>query len=399
MTHWLRAERSFALLWLGQAVSYLGTQVSLLAIPLLAVEVLGVSPFEMGAIVALTRLPYLVIGLGVGVMVDRVPRRATVLVANVGLGATLLVLPVADHTGRLSLTVLYLVAVTMGTWAVVFDIAYLAFVPEVVARRHLTETQSLVEITQSLGQLGGPLIAGWLVAATSAPTAIGLDAATYAVAAATVALIPGGRAIARTGSGLRSDVGEGLRAVLGQPMLRAVTLANATYLFWLGAYLALLVIHLGDGLGATPQRIGVVFAIGSVGGVAGAVAAKPIGDRLGARPTLAAALVGAGLAAGLLPAAGAVAGTIGVSLALAVSQLAQQVFNVHQVPFRYLLTPDRLHGRVNAVIRTIAWGSAPGGALTAGALGSLLGVPTALALSGLGAMTAALWILTGASSR
>lgn len=158
MTHWLRAERSFALLWLGQAVSYLGTQVSLLAIPLLAVELLGVTPFEMGAIVALTRAPYLVIGLGVGVMVDRVSRRATVLVANVGLGATLLVLPVAHHTGRLSLTVLYLVAVTMGTWAVVFDIAYLAFVPEVVGSAP-----------------GGALTAGALGSLLGVPTALALS--------------------------------------------------------------------------------------------------------------------------------------------------------------------------------------------------------------------------------
>lgn len=392
--------RSFRLLWLSQSISYLGSQVTIVALPLTAVLVLGAGPFEMGVLLALTRLPYLLIGLPAGAVVDRVSRSGLLFVTNASLAVTLAVIPIADSGGWLSLQLLFVVAAAAGSLIVLFELSYLAFVPELVDRSDLTRAQGLTEITQSLGQLGGPAIAGWFVAVVSAPAAIGVDAVTYVIAAAAVLAISTRHAPLRTRKvePFLAGVKRSARAVFGQPVLRAVTLGNATFAFWFSAYSALSVLFFVDDLGASPTLVGLIIATGAAGGLLGASIAPRLGEHFGTGPVMAAALGMGGIGITILPLSSLLAGTGAIATAIGAQAIAWfgfQVFNVQQVPFRYLLNPSELHGRVNAMIKTVSWGAAPGGALLSGLLGATIGLGPTLTVCGIGAASASGWIVFG----
>jgi len=392
--------RSFRVLWLSQSISYLGSQVTVVALPLTAVLVLDAGPFEMGVLLALVRLPYLLIGLPAGALVDRVSRRGLLFVTNVALALILSVIPIASSGDWLSLRLLFVVAASAGTLIVVFELSYLAFVPELVDRTDLTRAQGLTEVTQSIGQLAGPAIAGWFVAVVSAPAAIGVDAGTYVVAAiAVLAVSTQHRPVrAQQPEPFIAGVKRSARAVFGQPVLRAVTLGNATFAFWFSAYSALSVLFFVDDLAASPTLIGVIVATGAVGGLLGAAVAPRLGERFGTGTAMAAALTVGGIGIAVLPLsslADGVATTLAAIGAQALAWFGFQVFNVQQVPFRYVLNPSELHGRVNAMIKTVSWGAAPGGALLSGALGATIGLGPTLAICGVGAASASSWIIFG----
>ncbi|MEV0327332.1 MFS transporter [Micromonospora echinospora] len=401
MTAW--RDPDFRRLWAGQGVSYLGSQVSVVALPLTAAAVLHAGPLHMGVLAALSRAPYLLLGLVVGVWVDRLPRRPALVAVNLALAVVLAVVPAGALLGWLGLPQLYAVTFVAGSFAVFLDVAHLAYVPTLVPAHRRTGAQSLVEVTQSTGQLGGPALAGWLVQVLTAPVAVAVDALSHLVAAGSVLAIrhraprPAGPA-----PGLLTAVRAGLRVVFGEPVLRAVTLATATLVFWASGSSALLVLHLLRERNLAPWLLGVTLGAAAVGGLLGAVVAAPLGRRLGSGPTMAYALLVGGLGAGLTPMAEWVPGWAAFTLVLTsqvVTGFGQQVHHVHQVPIRYALTPDHLHGRVNATIRTVVWGSAPVGALLAGWLAQHWGTTPVLALGAVGMATAAAWIVGSPARR
>lgn len=142
--------RQFGTVWFAQSISLLGSQVTLIALPLTAITLLGAGPGEMGLLVACGKLPYLLFGLYAGALVDRWPRRLVVIVSNLALAGVLATVPAAAMAGHLSLAQLYIVATVTGILTVLFDIAYLAYVPEIVEHDQLTRAQSRLEMSQSL---------------------------------------------------------------------------------------------------------------------------------------------------------------------------------------------------------------------------------------------------------
>jgi MFS family permease len=385
-------------LWAGQSVSYLGSQVSLLALPLTAAVVLGAGPVQMGVLTALGRAPYLLFGLPVGVWVDRLPRRRSLVAVNLALAVVLAVVPAGALLGWLSLGLLYVVAFLSGALTVFFDIAYLAYVPVLVPAGQRPGAQGMIEVTQSTGQLAGPAVGGWLVQVLTAPVAVAVDAVSYLVAAVSVGMIADGEPVRAGvgGSGVVSAIRAGLRVVFGQPVLRAVTLATTTLVFWTSATSSVLVLYLLRCLGFAPWVLGVVLSAGAVGGLLGALTAPGLGRRVGMGPVMAAALVVTGVGAALTPVAGLVpagAAIVVVVVSQVVTWWGQQVYHVQQVPVRYALTVDEMHGRVNATIRTVVWGTAPLGALLGGFLGHLWGLPAVLVVAAAGTAASAVWIL------
>lgn len=366
-------DRAFLLLWSGQSVSLVGSQVTALALPLVAALTLGASAWEMGVLAACARAPYLVLGLPAGAWVDRLPRRPLLVACALGQAAVLGVVPLADALDVLSVPLLCSVAVGAGAFAVVGDIAMLALVPLVVPADRLTRAQGAFETSQSTAQVAGPALAGWLVAAFGAPVALLADALSFVVSAATVAGIRVREVVERGGG-----VFAGVRLVFGQRLLRRVTLCTATLMFWVSAFLALLPLHLArDGL--SPGRIGLVLAVGAAGGLVGALVAPRLGEN--AMPVVV-AVAGVGAAGVALH-----------PLTIALMWFGVQIYHVLQVPVRYRLTPAPLHGRVNAAIRTAVWGATPVGALVGGVVAETAGVGTALVVSGAGAGVACLWLV------
>lgn len=239
-------NRSFRRLWAGQSVSHLGSQVSLLALPLTAAVLLDAGAVQMGILTALSRAPYLLLGLLVGVWVDRLPRRRSLVAVNLALAVVLAGVPVGALLGWLSLGLLYVVTVMTGALTVFFDIAYLAYVPLLVPSGQRPDAQGMIEVTQSTGQLAGPALGGWLVQTLTAPVAVAMDAVSYLFAAATVAMIPdrGPGPAGTAATGVVAAIRAGVRVVFGQPVLRAVTLATTTMVFWTSATTATLVLYL-----------------------------------------------------------------------------------------------------------------------------------------------------------
>lgn len=389
-----RLPRSFYLLLTGQAVSLVGSQVTLLALPLTAIELLDAGPLETGVLLACGRAPYLLLGLLAGVLVDRFPHRPLLMTANAAMALTLATVPLAASlTGHVGMLHLYTVATLVGAASVIADVAFLACVPTVVRLPQLVQAQSRLELGQSAALVLGLPLAGWLIATFSAPIAILADAASFLLAMALLPYVEM-RSVRRTSAtgdhkdhrvgGVLSEAAEGALFVLRRSRLRAVTLSTGTLIFFYSAYSSVLLLYLSGELGLTAAAIGTVTGIAAAGAVAGALLARPAARALGLGRVLVAALLTSAVGAVLTPAfqvSGWLVWPV-VGLSQFLLWAGQQVYNVHQVPIRYALAPPELHGRVNASIRTIVWGLAPLGALLGGACGTWLGTRTTLLLSG-----------------
>ena len=392
----LLRHRDFRLLWGGETVSEFGSQVSLLAIPLVAVNTLSATPFQMGALAAASTLAFLVIGLPAGVWVDRLRRRRVMIAADIGRILVLGSIPVAYALGILHLPQLYVVALASGTFTVFFDVAYQSYLPSLVGRRHLVEGNAKLTGSQEVAQIAGPSLAGGLVQAVGGPYAVALDAASFLVSAVAVGAIrtaePAPAVVEGDHPPLRLEIGEGLRFVYGDRLLRAITATTGTSNFFSGIQTAVEVIFLVTVVHASPAVIGLLFAAGGVGGVLAAFCASPIARRVGgARATLISSFAVAG---GLLiPLTTPGAGVLFFGAGLFLSSFAVVVYNINQVSFRQRLCPDRMLGRMNATIRFVVFGLLPIGALVGGAIGTAIGLRPTLWLAIAGESLAGIWLL------
>jgi MFS family permease len=172
-------DSEFLKLWAAQAISQLGTQVTLLALPLAAILVLDASATEVALLGAVEVLPFLLFTLPAGVWVDRLPRRPILVITDLARAAALASIPLAYAVDALTLPHLYVVAFAMGVLSVFFDVSYLAYLPSLVERRQLGTANSKLEATRSAAQVVGPGAAGILVDAITAPVAILVDGVSY----------------------------------------------------------------------------------------------------------------------------------------------------------------------------------------------------------------------------
>lgn len=384
--------RSYLAVLAGRTVSELGSEVTVLALPLTAITLLEAGPAQTGLLLACGRAPNLMIGLFAGVLVDRLPHRCILLTANLMMAVTLATIPILASLGQLGMFLLYMATTLVGTAAVIADLAYLACVPTVVDRARLVRAQSSWQLSRSGVVAVGPFLAGWLVSAFSAPFAILADSASFVLATALLLLVPM-RAAEPPPAGSGSVLGqitEGLTTVFGNPILRAVTLATGSFIFCYNAYSAVFLLYLTKHLALDGWTTGVVLSIGALGGVVGALTASWAGRTIGLGPVLMVAL--ALSAAGMTLTALLTQPRWAAIVCVALSQFGQEIYNVHQVLVRYALAPDRVQGRVNASIRSVVWGLAPLGALLGGVVGAGPGLRTTLLASSVLGAVSVLWI-------
>jgi len=393
----LRHHPDFLKLWVGETISLLGSQVTLLALPLTAILTLHANAAQMGYLTAAETAPSLLVGLVAGAWIDRLRRRPIMIGVNLGRFALLLSIPLLAVSGRLSMHVLYPIAFLVGTLMVWFNVAYQAFFPSLVGREHLIEGNTRLEVSASGAQIAGPGLAGLLVGLVTAPLAIAADAASFLASALCLVAIrtPEPSPIAREPAGsVWRDVVEGLRAVLGNPVLRAIAGGTGTLNFFGAAADALVVLYLSRQLGLGPVLLGVIFAAGNVGFLAGALLSGWLPGRIGLGPTIVWSLPIGGFGALLVPLAGGpllpVVGLLVLGRVLV--GFGGAIYNVHQVSLRQRITPDRLQGRMNASMWVLVWGTLPLGGLLGGALGGTLGLRATLALLAVGQMLAVLWV-------
>ncbi len=392
-------HRDFLKLWSAETVSQFGTQVSQLALPLVAILVLDASTFEVAALGTVEFLPFILFTLPAGVWVDRLPRRPILIVGDFGRAGLLATIPVAYVADVLTLWQLYVVGFLVGICTVFFDVAYQSYLPALVERGQIIEGNSKLEISRSSAQVAGPGLGGALVEIFTAPYAVLLDAISFlgsglfVVGIRTEETPPVVTTVDGRRTSLWTELKEGLRFVLGNPYLRAQAGCTGTSnLFFSIAFSIYLVFAVRE-LELSPGVIGVVFSIGAAGSLLAAFTAMRLARRFGIGPTTIAivALQGpAMLLAALAPAGSPLPFLIVSQLVLG---FAIVVYNIIQVSFRQAICPPRLQGRMNSTMRFVVWGTIPIGTLAGGLLGSWIGLRETIVVGAIGGGGSFLWIL------
>lgn len=397
----LRCHRDFRLLWLGETTGRFGAAVTSVALPLIAVANLDATTFEVGLLTAASWLPWLVVGLPVGVWVDRMRRRPVML----GSAAVSLVLfasvPVAGRAGVLSVGLLLGVALATGTAAVFFQTAYTAYLPSILGPEDQAEGNAKLHGSASAAQIAGLGSGGLLAQAAGAVNGMFANAVTSLVSLLCLGRIrhreappPLSPSSAPRGRGaLASGIGEGLRLIAHDPWLRTLTLFAAASNLALMGYQSIRVVFLVREVGLTAGTVGILVAAVSAGGVVGAFAARRIAGRLGtARATLVCEL-GLAVPALLMPATVAGPGVL-LFVAGGFSVTAGVVAgNVVKAGFQQRYCPPELLGRLTATTAFVSYGTIPLGALLGGVLGTALGVRTAMFVTAAGIPLAGLILL------
>lgn len=387
-TNSLWRHRDFLRLWAGDSISQIGTMVTLIALPLLAIKVLDATPFEVGLLTTFETLAFLLVGLPAGAWVDRMRRRNVLIVADLGRALLLGSLPLAWYLDVLRLPQVYAVALLAGVLTVFFDVAYQSYLPHLVGRDHLVEGNAKLEASRAVSAIAGPSVGGALVQWLTAPYAVLVDALSYLWSAVWIGAISAREPKPERSPdrNLVAEIREGLAFVLRHRLLRAITATTGTSNLFSSILNVALIVVLADQahLNLSAGVIGLVFTVASVGGLLGAVAATRVAGWLGQGPTIWLSIV---LAAPFTLAVPLVQrGWLlwMVAASWSVVSFAVVVYNITQVSFRQALCPERLLGRMNATIRFLVWGTMPLGGLIGGVLGSAIGVRATLWVGAVG---------------
>jgi MFS family permease len=390
----LRENAEFRSLWAGLSISQLGDQVSLIALPLVAVLVLDASPAQMGYLAAAGLAPNLFFALHAGALADRFGRRRKLMIAA-DLGRAVLVgsIPAAYAVDRLSLGLLYIVAFLVGTLSVLFTVSYSALFVSVLPRERYVEGTSLVSGSRAMSFVVGPSIGGWLVQILSAPIALIADALSFVGSALFLGCMsPQEPATARR---RRGEVAAGARFIARSSIMRASLLATATVNYFNFVFWALLVLYATRELHVSPGILGLVLGAASTGGVIGSIVAGKLGRRIGLGPAY---IVGCALFTIpllLVPLAGGPSSVVlGMLLAAEfASGLGVMLLDISVGSIFAGLIPDTLRARVSGAYMLVNYGVRPLGSLTGGALGATIGLRPTLWLATAGAIAGVLWLL------
>jgi MFS family permease len=389
-------HRDFLLLWAGQTVSDMGSAVTALALPLLAVSVLKATTFQVSLIIFLTYLAYLLITLPAGVLVDQVRKHGLMMWCDIARTALVGSIPIVALLWHVTLWQVYLVALLGGALSVFFDVAYQSYLPALVHGEQLVDANGKLGTTNSFAGLLGPSIGGALVGLIGAAKAVAIDAASFAISALSLAMIrtpepkPERRAEHVT---FRASMHEGLSFVVKHPILRKIVACTGTANLFNSCYQAVEIVFLVRVLHTRPALVGLLFSVGAIGGLVGGLTAGWFARKVGsARIIWASILIPAPIYIVLIPLAQPGWGTLMFAAGNLVLSFSVLLYNTAQVSYRQRICPPELLGRMNASVRWIVGGALPLGALMGGALGTWLGIRPTLWIGVVGSEFAGLFV-------
>jgi MFS family permease len=378
----------FLKLWSAETVSQFGTQISLLALPLAAIDVVHASAFEVAVLATAEYLPFLLVSLPAGVWVDRLRRRPILVAGDVARAGLLASVPIAYAFDALTIWQLYGVGFFVGIATVFFDVAYQSYLPSLVERNQLVDGNAKLEISRSAAQIGGPGLAGLLVDLLKAPTAILFDAFSFLGSALFLFRIrkaepsPQAEGVRRR---MRDELREGLAYVFKHPYLKSIAACTALFNFFGNFIWAVLLVYARRELNLSPLAIGIAFMLGNIGPLLAAFTANRIAIHFGIGPTIVGTAILGGPMFLLIPfAPPGNAAIVILAGAFIVGGFMGVVYNVTQVSLRQAITPERIQGRMNSVMRFIVWGVIPLGALVGGVLTTWIGLKETLIVGGIG---------------
>jgi MFS family permease len=390
----LLRETPFRRYWSAHTVSQFGDQVSLLALPLLAVLATDAGPAQMGYLTAAALAPSLLFSLLAGAVIDRFrAKRRVMIAADIGRALLLALVPIAYALGELRLAHLYAVAFGVGTLAVLFEVSQTTLFVSLVPRSRYVDANTLLNGSRALSHVAGPSAGGVLVQALTAPVALVVDAVSYLCSAVFLARIRPVEPAPAQRRGL--GIGEGLGYLVRSPVLRATMFGTTTLNLFNFMFAALFVLYASTELAVSPGVLGAVLGVGALGGLLGAALAGPISRRLGIGRTAVAGMVLFPLPLVLVPLAGGPAPLVLTALLAAefLAGFGVMILDISIGSVQTAFTPATMLARVAGAKRTINFGIRPIGALLGGALGATLGVRPTLWIATVGALAGLLWLL------
>jgi predicted MFS family arabinose efflux permease len=372
-------HRDFLLLWGGQSTSDVGTAVSAVVLPLIAVVYLHATAFEVGALAAAEWAPWLLIGLPAGVWVDRSRCRPIMLACDVARALLIGSIPLAAALDRLTIGHLYVAAFGTGVATVLFQVAYQSYLPRLLDRDDLAEGNAKLQGSGAVAQVGGPGLGGALVQVFRAPYALLADVGSYIVSAFVLIAIRHREERPPVAERrLRREIAEGARYVRADPILRVLTIAPAISNFFFTGAESIAVLFLVRTVGVDPAAVGLLVGGVSLGSVLGALVARPIARRIGTSRAIWLLTLVTGPFGLLIPATHRGAGLVFYVVGTVTLFVGILVYNVTIGGFRQAYCPPAILGRVVATMRFVLFGTIPLGALAGGALAGTVGTRTAL---------------------
>lgn len=390
----LREDREFRAFWVGQLISHFGDQITLLALPLLAVLLLHAGAEEMGYLTAAGLVPALRFALHAGAWVDRHGRRRQVMVAaDIGRAILLLTIPATYAVAKVTMLHLYAVAFLAGTLSVVFMVSYGTLFVSIVPRDRYVEGNAILHGSRALSLVGGPSLGGLLVQILSAPIALTADAISFLASAFFLGRIRPTEPPADPGG--RGQVAAGARFIVQSPILRASLAAGATFNFFNYMFSALFVLYATRVLSVHPAMLGAVLGAGAVGAVFGSTITGWVERRIGIGPTFILGCVLFPLPLVLVPAAAGPALPVLAFLFAARfgSGLGVMMLDISIGSIFAALIPHHLRSRVSGAFTVVNYGVRPLGSLAGGFLGSVIGLRPTLWIATTGAIAGFLWLL------
>ncbi|MEO3871897.1 MFS transporter [Nonomuraea sp. B12E4] len=363
-----------------------GSNISRVALPLVAVLLLHAGPAEVGVLSALQTTAFLLLGLPAGVWVDRLRRRRVMMAADLARFVLLGSIPLAAEIGLLSIGMLFVVALLVGVAQVFNDVADKSYLPDVVSTRQLGDGNSTLEVVRSGASLAGPGVGGMLVqllgaSLTMTATALGALASVFFLRSIKVPDKP--PALTKPTPLLRG-IGEGLAYVWHDRLMRMLTTSSAAINLCVSAVVSLSVLFLANVVKLAPGLIGLLLMSGGIGGVLGGLTSGWLSRRYGTARTTWLAVIVASPFGLLLPLTEADWRMVCFAITSMALSWSAVVSNVGQITYRQTVAPEHLLGRINASVRFVVWGTLPLGALLGGLVANQIGV------------RAALWVFMGA---
>jgi MFS family permease len=390
---------AFRNFWLGQTISVFGDQITLLAIPIIAVLVLHADAEQMGLLTAVELLPHLLFSLPVGVWLDRVHRRRRLMIGADLLRAVIIgSVAVAAFAGWLSLGQLFVVAFLVGTLSVAFDISWNTIFVSIVERDEYVSANSLFNGSRSLAQVAGPSIGGAMIQFLTAPIAMVADALSYIGSAFFLSRVSTVEPpVEPSTDPIRAQLVSGLSFLFRDPIMRPTILSAGTLNFFNFGFQALFILYVTTYLNVTPGLLGLALGAGAVGGVAGALTAARIGSRFGIGPAFVFGLVVFPAALILVPIADAqmpMPLILGLLFAMEfIAGFGVMVLDINAGAIIPARTPDRIRSRVMGSFRFINMGIRPIGAVVGGFLGGAIGVRETLFVVTIASLAGVLWLI------
>lgn len=396
----LKQLPQFRRFWTGETISLFGDQVSMIALPLVAVLVLDANASQMGLLTASILAPNLVFSLHFGTWIDRWGHRRQAMIAADVIRAVLVAsIPLAYVMGALTFPHLLIVGFLIGTCTVLFHVSYSTLFTAIVPRERYVEANQLLHGSRAFSFVTGPSVGGLLVQAITAPLALLVDAASFVFSAFFLHRIT--VVEPETEKPQPGQLASGVRYIRRTPLLWASLLSTATINLFNFAFQALVILYATRQLGVQPGALGLVIGGGAVGGLIGALATGRIADRIGIGPTfvLGSFLFPAPLV--LVPLAGGTMATILALLFLAEfgSGFGVMMLDISFGAISQALVPDRLRARVAGGYMVVNNGVRPVGSLLGGALGGWIGVHSTLWIATLGAALGVLFLLGSPAPR